>query len=32
LPEVSAAVQKWADHVEQLVGDKPAKVVKLRRR
>src|SRR5262249_10737020 len=32
LPEVSAAVQKWADHIEQLVGGKPAKVVKLRRR
>ena len=32
LPEMAAALQKWADHVEHLVGGKPAKVVKLRRR
>jgi integrase len=30
--EVAIALQKWGDHVEQLVGGKPAKVVKLRRR
>jgi integrase len=28
--EVRIAFQKWADHVEQLVGGKPAQVVKLR--
>jgi len=32
LPEMAAAVQKWSDHVEQLVTGKVAKVVKLRRR
>lgn len=32
LPELAVAVQRWADHVEQLVGGKPAKVVKLRQR
>jgi integrase len=32
LPEMSAAVQRWGDHIERLVGGKPAKVVKLRRR
>jgi hypothetical protein len=26
------AMQKWGDHVDQLVGGKPAQVVKLRRR
>jgi integrase len=26
LPEMAAALQKWADHVERLVGGKPAKV------
>jgi integrase len=31
LPEMAAALQKWGDHVERLVGGKPAKVVKLRR-
>jgi len=30
LPEMTAAMQRWADHIEQLVGGKPAKVVKLR--
>jgi integrase len=29
LPEMSAAVQKWSDHIEQLVTGKVAKVVKL---
>jgi integrase len=28
--EVRIALQKWADHIEQLVGGKPAQVVKLR--
>jgi integrase len=32
LPEMAIAVQKWADHLEQLVGGTPAKVVKLRQR
>jgi integrase len=32
LPEMAAAMQTWADHVDRLVGGKPAKVVKLRRR
>jgi integrase len=32
LPEMAAALQRWGDHVEQLAGGKPAKVVKLRRR
>ena len=32
LPEMAVALQKWADHVEQLVGGKPAKVLTLRRR
>jgi integrase len=32
LPEMAAAMQRWADHVERLVGGKPAKVVKLQRR
>jgi integrase len=31
LPEMAIAVQRWADHVEQLVTGKSAKVVKLRR-
>jgi hypothetical protein len=30
LPEMAAAVQKWGDHVEQLITGKVAKVVKLR--
>jgi len=30
-PEMSVALQKWSDHVEQLVTGKPATVVKLRR-
>ena len=29
--EIAIALQKWSDHVERLVGGKPAKVVKLRR-
>jgi integrase len=32
LPEMAVALQRWADHVDQLVGGKPAEVVKLRRR
>ena len=32
LPEMQIAMQRWADHVDQLVGGKPAKVVRLRRR
>jgi integrase len=32
LPEMAVALQKWGDHVEQLAGGKPAKVVKLPRR
>jgi len=32
LPEMAVAMQKWADHVEQLVTGKAAKVVKLPRR
>jgi integrase len=32
LPEMAAAMQRWADHVEQLAGGKPAKIVRLRRR
>jgi integrase len=32
LPEMAAAMQRWADHVEQLVTGKSAKVVKLPRR
>jgi integrase len=32
LPEMAIAMQKWADHIEQLVGGKPAKILKLRRR
>jgi len=32
LPEMAAAMQKWGDHVEQLIGGKAAKVVKLPRR
>jgi integrase len=31
LPEMAAALQRWADHIDQLVTGKPAKVVKLRR-
>jgi integrase len=31
LPEMAVALQKWADHLEQLVSGKPAKVVKLHR-
>ena len=30
-PEMAVALQKWADHIERLVGGQPAKVVKLRR-
>jgi integrase len=30
--EVRVALERWADHVDQLVGGNPAKVVKLRRR
>jgi integrase len=30
--EVRIALQKWADHVERIVGGKPADVVKLRQR
>jgi len=29
--EMAVALQKWADHIERLVGGQPAKVVKLRR-
>jgi integrase len=29
--EMQIALQKWGDHVEQLLGGKPAKVVRLRR-
>jgi integrase len=32
LPELAVAVQRWADHLDQLVGRKSAKVVRLRRR
>jgi integrase len=32
LPEMAVALQRWGDHVEQLVGGRPAKVVKLHRR
>jgi integrase len=32
LPEMMVAVQKWADHLDQLVGRKPAKVLKMPRR
>jgi integrase len=32
LPEMTVALQKWGDHIERLVGGKPAKVVKLRQR
>jgi hypothetical protein len=32
LPEMSAALQRWGDHIDQLVSGKPAKVVKLPRR
>jgi integrase len=32
LPEMTAAAQRWADHIDQLVGNKPAKVLRLRRR
>ena len=32
LPEMTAAVQRWADHLDRLVGGKGAKVVKLARR
>jgi hypothetical protein len=30
--EVDIALQKWADHVEEIVGGKPAKIVALRGR
>jgi integrase len=30
--EIAIAMQRWGDHVEQLVGGKPAKVIKLRGR
>jgi hypothetical protein len=29
---MTVALQKWGDHIERLVGGKPAKVVKLRQR
>jgi integrase len=32
LPEMAAALQRWADHIEQLVSGKPAKMMKLHRR
>ena len=32
IEETTAALERWADHVEQLVTGKPAKVLKLRRR
>src|SRR5262249_27220157 len=32
LPAMASAVQKWADHVAQVVDGRAAKVVKLRRR
>ena len=32
MPEMAAALQKWADHVDRLVSGKSAKVVKLQRR
>jgi len=31
-PEMATALQRWGDHVEQLVTGKPAKILKLRRR
>jgi integrase len=31
LPETANAVQRWADHIDRLVGGKPAKIVKLQR-
>ena len=31
LPEMTIAMQRWADRVDQIVGGKPGKVVKLRR-
>jgi integrase len=30
--EIAIALQKWGDHVERLVGGKPAKVIRLRRK
>jgi integrase len=32
IEETRSALQRWANHIEQLVGGKPAKVVKLNRR
>jgi integrase len=32
LPEIAVAVQRWADHIDQIVGRKPAKLLKLPRR
>jgi len=32
LPEMATALQRWGDHIEQLVSGKAAKVLKLRRR
>jgi integrase len=32
IEEVTTALERWADHINRLVGGKPAKVVKLRRR
>jgi integrase len=32
LPEMRVALQRWADHVDQIIGDEPAKVVPLRGR
>jgi integrase len=31
VPEMAAALQRWADHIDRLVGNKPAKLVKLHR-
>jgi hypothetical protein len=30
--EIRIALQKWSDHVERMVGGRPAEVVKLRHR
>jgi hypothetical protein len=32
LPETATALQRWGDHIEQLISGKPAKILKLRRR
>ena len=31
VPEMAAALQRWSDHIDHLIGRKPAKVVKLHR-